>query len=260
MQREAAARAPGLVVPQLGLLRMNVLLLWRDPGPLVSRVVLPVLLLLVLRPLYAAALGGGPAGTRQGISGMAVMFSLLAVSMVGSGLLDERRLHTWDRLRASAASPASLLAGKALPVVVFIVLEQGVVIAVGAGVFGVDTAKAGLVALATVAWAVCVVGLGLLLGTLVRTYPQLAVAQDVGGLVLSILGGALVPLATLPSWVRLAAPLSPGYWGVRALGGALAGRPGPCLTAVAVLAAAGLAGAMLAYWRVQRSWVRAARS
>src|SRR5262249_410178 len=66
-------------------------------------------------------------GTRQAAAGMAVMFSLFAINVVGAKVLAERGWHTWDRLRATPASPAELLAGKALPMLAVLLFQQAVV-------------------------------------------------------------------------------------------------------------------------------------
>jgi ABC-2 type transport system permease protein len=72
---------------------------------------------------------------------------------------------------------------------------------------------------------------------------ELSAAYDIGAMILSSLGGALVPLAALPQWVADIAPASPGYWAVAALRAALDGEARRTLLACAVLAAfAGLAG------------------
>lgn len=67
---------------------------------------------------------------------MLVMFSLLALSVVGTGILTERSWRTWDRLRATPARAGELLAAKALPAFALLIVLQAEVIAFGAGVFG----------------------------------------------------------------------------------------------------------------------------
>ena len=91
------------------LVRHNLALFLREPGPLLSRLVQPVFLMLLMRPLYVAALAsyGVEAGTAQVVTGMLVLFSLLALSVVGGAIMAERAWRTWDRLRATPAGPAS---------------------------------------------------------------------------------------------------------------------------------------------------------
>ena len=52
----------------------------------------------------------------------------------GTAILADRKWNTFDRLRASAAHPAELLAGKAIPILGFILLQQTVLLALGIAV------------------------------------------------------------------------------------------------------------------------------
>lgn len=99
--------------------------------------------------------------------------------------------------------------------------------------------------------------MGTAAGLLVRSYGQLSAVFDIGAFFLSTLGGALVPLATLPGWVRAVSPLSPGYWAADALRHAAAGDAARTFTGVGVLLAIAAASGVLAAWRVSRGWGRA---
>jgi ABC-2 type transport system permease protein len=241
--------------PIVGMVRMNFIMLSHDAGSVATRLIMPVVLMIVLRPLYIAALRqGGQSGSRQVITGMAIMFSLLAVALVGSSILEEHTQHTWDRLRATSARPTEILLSKAIPAGSFFVIQQLLVVVGGCLVFGVGLEHWGLLFCALLAWVLTVLCMGLALGTMVRSFGQLFAVQDIGGFLLTTLGGALVPIAILPSWVQMIAPISPGYWGVMALQSALTGDENATFLSVAVLA--GIAGAFgaLTYIRTWRSW------
>ncbi len=98
----------------MALIRMNAILFAHDPGPLIGRVAMPLVLITLMRPLYAAAIGS-VAGTAAAVAGMLVTFSLLGMSIVGSSILVERMWHTAERLRSSPATTIELLVGKAGP-------------------------------------------------------------------------------------------------------------------------------------------------
>ncbi len=78
-------------------------------------------------------------------------------------------------------------------------------------------------------------------------------------MLLSSLGGALVPLSALPPWVRTIAPASPGYWAMSSLHAALRGDAARTLTGCAVLLGFGLAFGLLAALRLRRGSGRSAR-
>lgn len=245
-RRDALGRVGAVV-------RMGTTLLLREPGPIVSRLAMPVLLMAILRPLYQAATGQG---AERAAVGQAVMFSLLALSMVGQGIMAERTWKTWDRLRCSPTSPAEMLVAKAVPPLAFLIAQQAVVLGVGVALLGVRVHHPGLLLAAEAAWVAMLLAVGMALATTVRSPAELVAAQDVGGLVLTGLGGALVPLSLLPHAAQVVAPASPGFWGVVGLSAALDGDQSTVARSALVLGATAVAAWAVAVWRVRRGWSR----
>ncbi|MBF9132814.1 ABC transporter permease [Plantactinospora sp. S1510] len=240
------------------LVRLNTTLLLREPGPVISRLLMPLILIAVLHPLYRAALSGSgaAAGTTQIVAGMLVMFSLLALSIVGSAILTERVWRTWDRLRVTPAAAWELIAGKVVPSFVILVLQQVLILAFGALLFGLPVRDILLLAAAVGLWVVTLLCIGTALGTLARSHSELAVLYDIGGLALTVLGGALVPLSLMPDWARMAAPLSPGYWAMSAFRYALEGDVTAMMRANGVLLSLAVVFGAVASWRIRRGWGR----
>jgi len=118
--------------------------------------------------------------------------------------------------------------------------------------YGVQPAGAAAVG----AWVLMLLALGLALATVLRSVAELAAVQDVGGLVLTGLGGALVPLSLLAGWVRHVAPVSPGYWGVRGITAALTADSAGVWRSVAVLFTVAAAGFVISVRRVRSGWSR----
>lgn len=261
--REAADRSgPPMLWPGPAriavLVRHNFALLTREPGPLISRLVQPLVLMMLMRPLYIAALArfGAQAGTSQVVTGMLVLFSLLALSVVGGAIMAERAWRTWDRLRATPARAGELLLGKAIPAFAMLAAQQAVVISFGVVVFGLHVRSVALVAAAVGCWALALLGIGASFGAMLRSQSELQMAYDIGGLVLSALGGAMVPLSTLPGWAQAIAPASPGYWAMSALRSAVLGQAAGTLRAAGVLLAIAAVMVTLAVWRISRGWPR----
>jgi ABC-2 type transport system permease protein len=236
------------------LVRHNATLMLREPGPVISRLVQPLVLITLMHPLYAAALAdeGAQAGTVQVVTGMLVMFSLLALSVVGTGIMTERSWRTWDRLRASQARPAELLCAKAVPAFTLLVVLQAEVIGFGVAAFGLRVPDLALLALAVTSWAFALLGIGMALGAMLRSQGELNVAYDIGGILFSALGGALIPFWELPGWARAIAPASPGYWAMGALRSALNGQGVATLRDACLLAVVAAAAGALAARRMSR--------
>jgi ABC-2 type transport system permease protein len=238
------------------LVRLNVTLYAREPGPLIGRVVMPLVLITLMRPLYSAAFGTS-AGTAQAVAGMLVAFSLLGMSIVGGAILVERSWRTADRLRASPAGGAELLAGKAAPTLALLVVQQVVILGYGRIAFGLRLTSPLLLAATVLVWAAALLCIGAMLGTTARSASGLAAMVDIGSLVLTGFGGAFVPLSLLPGWARAVSPLSPGYWAMHALRGALDGDVRAAAAGWLALVLFATIAAGIAAARLRRGWGRA---
>ncbi|WP_034594019.1 ABC transporter permease [Hamadaea tsunoensis] len=236
------------------LMRHNFALLRAEPGPVISRIVMPLVLITALRPLYTAALG--PDGTPQAVTGLLVLFSMLGLSIIGGGILTERSWHTLDRLRATPARPSQILLGKAVPLGAVLLAQQAAIVAYAILALNLHVRRPDLLAVAGVSWAVTLLCAGAALATLVRSQGELSAVTDLGGMFFTVLGGAMVPLALLPGWLRGVAPASPGYWALHGLRAALDGDPVATLRSAGVLLALAAGFGALAAWRMSRGWTR----
>jgi len=248
--RASAARLGALV-------RHNVLLMRRDPGPILSRLSMPVVLMIVFEPLYRATMADGETGSAvvQAAPRVLVMFSMFAISTVGAALLSERTWRTWSWQRATRATTAEMLLGKVIPLLGVLLVQQALVLVTGFLVFGLRPAGGPVLLLtAGLSWAACILACGALAATFARSNNQLSSITDLTGLLLSSVGGALVPVALMPDWMQVISPLSPAHWGVQALQGAVLGHTGAVLRAAAVLAVLAVCIGAIACRRISRRW------
>ena len=236
------------------LAKHNTLIRLRDPGQMISYVAMPMVLMLVLKPLYVRAVEGG---TTQVATGLMVMFSVFAISIAGNAILVERTWRTWDRLRASRAPATELLLGKTIPIFVVMVVQQSILLVYGCLVIGLPVPRAPqYVVFAIAIWAFALLSIGAALATIVRSHGELSVISDVGALTLSSLGGALVPLSIMPDWAQVAAHISPGYWALTMMQAAVRGDAAGTLAPAGVLLAIGLVAGTFAVRRLTRGWGR----
>lgn len=192
----------------------------QDPLPVMILVVFPLVLMAFLKPTFRLALlangHAGANGAEQVIPGQAVANGFYIVGMTSFAFFAEHGWNTWDRLRASRATSTEIIIGKAIPRLVVSAVQFLAVFAIGTPLFGLHS-RGPLLSLAplVVAFATCLVTLGVMITALCRTIQQ-ANAIAFGGLVLfGAIGGALVPLDTLPGWARGVAPATPTYWVMR---------------------------------------------
>jgi ABC-2 type transport system permease protein len=233
------------------LTRHNLLLRRRDPANLITYLIIPVILIALFKPVLTRLMPDG--GAAQDVTGQLVLSSTLALQIAGMSLLSERTWRTWEMLRATPATAAELLTGKAVPVLAVLLLQQAVVIGYGLAVAGLTvTGPPALLLPAMLVWSTTLLAAGSLLATLVTSHGQLAVLTDTGAIVISTLGGALLPVSMMPAIARHAAPASPGYWAISMLKAAVRGDTAGTLRPAAVLGAIAVTAGTTACLRLRR--------
>lgn len=243
-----ALRRTGLLV------RHNAILRLRDPGQLISYIAIPMVLMVVLRPLYVASV---ETGELLAVTGPLIMFSVFALAIVGNSIFIEREWRTWDRLRVTRAGNIEMLLGKTLPILVVLLIQQGTLLTFGVFVVGLPVPPQPLLlVLAVLVWGVTLLAAGSALATVVRSRGDLGMVSDLGAIVVSALGGALVPVSLMPDWAQHIAPVSPGYWAISLMRAAVEGDAGAMVRpSLVLLSIAAVAGAIAVY-RLLRGWGR----
>lgn len=239
------------------LWRHEARLLRRQAPLFVAAVVMPLIVMVFLRPTLRVALEAregypGASGAELAVPGVAVMFSFFMVGLVALAFLREHGFGTWDRLRSSCAAPWEVIVGKLVPLAIVAGLQQGALFA--AGVLGADLSIRGsLVALAAVAAALVasVLGLGVAVMAVCSTQQQVALVQTVGTMLAAGLGGAFTPPSLMPPLADAIGHAVPSYWAMRGYravildGGGLTDVAGPVLVLLGFAAGFGV----LALWR-----------
>lgn len=192
----------------------------QDPSTVVFMLVMPVLMTALMKPLYRAALTeegvAGATGAEHAVPGMAVAFAAFSVGFSGFAFFREHGWGTWERLRASAASPGDIMAGKLLPVFVLTVVQVGSLLALGVPLFGLRIPGSAVAAGAVVvAVSLSLTAFGVAVTAVSRTAQQLNALGSVGSMVFAVIGGAFVPVAVMPVWAQTIAPATPTYWAMR---------------------------------------------
>ncbi len=188
-----------------------------DPGSVVWLVIMPLLMMALMKPLFALSLEAEgystASGAEQAVPGMAAMFATFSASYAGFGFFREYGWHTWDRLRASPATTTDIMVGKVSPVFLVAMGQLVGLFALGVWLLGL-VISGSLVALllVVVTFSVSMVAFGMAIMSLSRTSLQLNTLSNLIGMVFAGVGGALVPLTVLPAWVQTMARFTPTYW------------------------------------------------
>jgi ABC-2 type transport system permease protein len=228
-----------------------------DPGQCYVLIVLPLIMVLAITPMAHAVLRlhgfAHATGAEQSVPGMAALFSFMSVILLGASFFKEHEWRTWDRLKASPASPIEIVAGKCLPVFAVSLLQLAAIWIVGFAFYKMRSQGPFLaIAIITVALSWATLGVGMALVSLCRTVDQLGILANMGSLVLGGLSGAFVPLAPNTFWANVAR-FSPLYWAMHAYqqvilsGSGIASVIPQCLS----LAGLGIVGFLIAAARLR---------
>lgn len=202
-----------------------------------------------------AALSGHPAVSYYA-GAIAMLFLLFAAVQGAASLVDERRSGVFDRVVMSRGGLAALIVGK----LAFLVLQGlalcAVLLAVAQIAYQVP-ASAHLPALLVVSLfaAAAAAGVALPLAAASRTRHQAQTLSTFVVLLLSAVGGSMVPRFLMPEWLRSAGELTPTAWAIEAFQSVLWRGDGlpALLPSLGVLLIFALGGGALAVLLIHRA-------
>lgn len=153
----------------------------------------------------------------------AMMWGVLGcVAGFSSSIVRETTLGTMTRLQIAPISRWQILAGKATACFLTVVLVVAMLTLLG--VFLPDGLRPNsypLLALATICVAACFVGIMMAFSVLGRTEQSVAGVGWAINMVMAMLGGAMIPVMFMPSFMQPLSIVSPIKWGILAIEGAI---------------------------------------
>ena len=203
----------------LVLMRHEMRVTARDAAPFAVVIMIPVAMAFSRSTLGSALREVGfthANGSEQAVPGLSILMCFMMITFVGESFFREHRWGTWERLRASLLRPWEIVLAKMVPVYLFFVGSLVLLFAIGFRFLGLPWPREPLAMLPLIlAMPICLVTLGVALISFSRSNMQLNAMADIAGLALAGLGGALVPIETLPSWMQRIAVVTPPYWAMR---------------------------------------------
>lgn len=145
------------------------------------------------------------------VSALGGVISMIVVLLLTSlSVAREREFGTFDQLLVAPFRPAEILAGKAVPGVIFGIADALVLVAGAVFWFGVPF-RGGLTALVLVlaAFMIAVVGIGLFISSLSKTMQQALLGSLVFIMPAVILGGFATPIQNMPDWLQTGTLINP---------------------------------------------------
>ncbi len=173
-------------------------------------------------------------------AGMAVFFLFFTVAFGVSGLLEERRIGTMQRLLAAPIGRTSIVAGKALTSFALGLISMGVLVVATTVMLGAKWGAPLGVALLVIAAVISAMGILAVVAATAKTQEQAGNFQAIISLVLAFLGGTFFSVSQAGGILATLSLITPHAWFLRGLGDLQGGRVADVLPSVAALLAFGL--------------------
>lgn len=155
----------------------------------------------------------GNLGLVQAIAGIAIMMLLFSVSSSGASLLKEKEDGTFRRLLVSPISPSSILYGKMLSTLFMAVLQLTVMFLYSWLALGLDIfINLPALILMILAAAIACSSFGIFMASICKSRKQVESLSTLVILVISALGGSMMPLIFMPEIMHKLAVVSVNYW------------------------------------------------
>jgi ABC-type multidrug transport system permease subunit len=152
----------------------------------------------------------------QSFAGTAVMMLLFSVTAIGSSLLSEREDGTLKRLMYSPVSPIHIMFGKVLFALVISVIQLSVMIIFTWAVLGMDLGyNLFYLMMVVVATAFACSGFGIFIAAISTSRKQAESMATIVILLMSAIGGSMIPLFFMPAFMQKIAVISLNYWAIQ---------------------------------------------
>jgi ABC-type Na+ efflux pump permease subunit len=155
-------------------------------------------------------------GLIQAVAGTAILMLLFSVAGVGTSILEEKENGTINRLLYSPLKGSTILYSKMLFAFFISVIQLTAMFLYAWLVLNMDMNVniPGLI-LMIIATSFAVSGLGIFLAAIAKTRHQAHNLSTIIILVMSALGGSMIPLFIMPAIFQKIAVLSVNYWGIQ---------------------------------------------
>jgi len=164
-----------------------------------------------------------PTSVQQNVPAWSLFAMFLIVIPLSGSMIKERESGTFTRLQTLPVSRWTVLMGKTMTYVGVCLLQFALMLVVGCVVLpwlGTPELEMGssyvAIGVTAVASALAATGLGILVGVVARTYEQASAFGSAFVVISAAIGGVMVPVFLMPSFMRPLCRFSPMNWGLNA--------------------------------------------
>ena len=155
-------------------------------------------------------------GLIQAIAGTSIMMLLFAVVGMGASLLEEKEEGTLKKLLYAPVNPNQILFGKMIYVTLISIVQMVVVFLYANFVFGLDIFHhVTSMVLAILCASYACSSFGVFLASFARTRQQVQGLSSLIILVMSCIGGSMIPIFMMPAFMQKLSVFSVNYWAIQ---------------------------------------------
>jgi ABC-2 type transport system permease protein len=155
-------------------------------------------------------------GLVQAVSGTAIMMLLFSVVAVGASMLDEKQEGTLKKLLYSPLQPNHILFGKMIYANLIAMMQLSVMFLFAKLAFGLDIFPHLLsILLMIISTAYACSSFGVLLASIAKSRQQVQGISTLIVLVMSCIGGSMIPTFAMPAFMQKISVFSVNYWGIQ---------------------------------------------
>jgi ABC-type transport system involved in cytochrome c biogenesis permease component len=161
---------------------------------------------------------GNLVGLVHSVAGTAVMMLLFSVAGIGGSLLDEKQEGMLKKLLCSPIPPDYILFGKLVFANIISIIQLIIMFVYAWLIFGLDIMHhlpSLVLMIFTIAFACS--GFGVVLASFAKTRQQVQGFSTIIVLVMSGIGGSMIPIFTMPEIMQKIAVVSVNYWGIQGI-------------------------------------------
>lgn len=150
------------------------------------------------------------------VSGTSVMMLLFSVAGIGGSLLDEKQEGMLKKLLCSPMPPNYILYGKLVFANIISIVQLIIMFVYAWLVFGLDILPyLPSIVLMILAIAYACSGFGIVLASFAKSRQQVQGLSTIIVLVMSAIGGSMIPIFIMPEIMQKIAVVSVNYWGIQ---------------------------------------------
>lgn len=155
-------------------------------------------------------------GLIHAVAGTAIMMLLFSVAGMGASLLDEKQEGTLKKLLYSPMHPNNILFGKMISANVISILQLSIMFIYAKLCFGLDLiSHLPSLILMIIFTAYACSSFGVFLASFAKSRQQVQGLSTLIVLIMSCIGGSMVPIFMMPAFMQKVSVISVNYWGIQ---------------------------------------------